>query len=258
MMRFRVISPNANLEGIEQITDEESTYIKAIGIELDGEQIFINLNPNPEEGAAILKRNPDSLTLKKILAKYGFVSPAVIVIEDYVEFFMTRRSEEYSELRIQEGLWAEKAFDLLLQSMGMYVNYPEPIRDWRLLQPLDFYVPLLGKLDAKSVTAWEQWDGSVKFRVNVRKPQLAHSAFDYVVALQHLGGPYLMLIGAMTFSQVKSYEGTEYDIPHGRPAFWSIPVDDFANAIKPKKLLDALLRVKYQIDSMPKIELKEG
>jgi hypothetical protein len=79
MYRVASLHP-ADLEGVEHLgADEAATIRKVIKVEVSGNQIFVDLNPTPREGEAILRRHPDSPVLKAILNKYGFVSPSVII-----------------------------------------------------------------------------------------------------------------------------------------------------------------------------------
>jgi hypothetical protein len=166
---FRTLSSKPdNLLGVELATPEELTEIKPLlqklDIPFDENQIFYNLNPNPEESKVLEDKYPE---FEGEIKAYGFLSPAVMVIEAYVNFFVMRYEREQPKLQIpsewekklrqeRDGLKAEKAFDLILQNMALPFNYPEPIRDWReghgapFTQASDFYVPALGKLEVKT------------------------------------------------------------------------------------------------------------
>ena len=260
MKRYsRTISANPQgLKGVEQATSIELSEIKPfvrekLRVEFNGDDIFLNLNPNPEECESLIKWYP------KIMQVYGFVSPSVLIIEDYVEFYMLRYEEGHRESDVREGLKVEKAFDLMLQNAGLYVNYPEPVRDWRIgkgaphPQPCDFYIPLLGKLEAKSVT---DYNGSN--RVNVPLDAWLEEKADYLLALSHVGGYYVMLCGAMPLKMVNSYVDGEYHIKHSNSPkftgpFLSIPLVDFP--IQPRRLYEALLATKQRIDKLPKVKL---
>jgi hypothetical protein len=105
-LMYRVASLHpADLEGVEHLgADEAATIRKVIKVEVSGNQIFVDLNPTPREGEAILRRHPNSPVLKAILNKYGFVSPSVIIIEDYIDFFMLRYGASHPEENVREGL----------------------------------------------------------------------------------------------------------------------------------------------------------
>jgi hypothetical protein len=255
-LKFRVASFDpADLEGVEQLKPEEITSIgEVIGVRPSGNQLFIDLNPNPAEGKAILKRHPESKNLNRILNKYGFLSPAVIIIEDYVDFFMIRYETGHSENQVREGLWAEKAFHILLQTMGLYFNYPEPIRDWRLLKPVDFYIPRLGAIEVKSVRKWkDEHNVNINIRDFNKKPEP-----DYIVAIERImGTKYLQLVGMMAYTQFKTYKCEEY-ARQGFSPFWSIPASDFAGSISPRKLYKTLSRIKMEMDSLPKISTSQN
>lgn len=248
------------LEGVESPTSEELSEIKPLvsdklKITFQNQDIYYNLNPKPAESARILKRNPESTDLKQISQKYGFISPAVMIIENYVNFYMARYDEDHDEYGVREGLKAEKAFDLILQNMGLYVNYPEPVRDWRkgngapVPQQCDFYIPLLGKFEIKSVRP--QYKGSN--RVNVPRERWLEEKPDYLVALSHVGGRHVMLCGAMPAWKVSEYINSEYDIKYGDPPFLSIPLKHFP--ISARELYLALMDVKHKIDGLQKMQL---
>jgi hypothetical protein len=263
-----------NLKGLEQTTDEELEEIKAlmtskVNISYDDNQIFYNLNPNSMESKNLEGKYPE---FSDEVQEYGFLSPAVMVIEDYVNFFMTRYEESDPALRVEgkkrqdkiknirTGIKAEKTFDLILQNMALPFNYPEPIRDWRLghgapfAQTSDFYVPSLGKLEVKSVTTWcDKSTGKfIGYRINVPKPEWANAQPNYLVVLWHIGGRFVMLCGAMPAAKVASYEGTPFDRP-GYPSFLSIPLEQLT--ISAKSLYKALLAAKSKVDTLDKIKI---
>ena len=248
MLRVKSLQPEGLGDTVDILTAEEAQLIK---VEFSQQnQIFLDINPNPEEGQAILRRHTADSSIARIFKRYGFVSPALMIIEDYVDFFMARYEQGHSEDDVRIGLWSEKAFHLLLQNAGLYVHYPEPVRDWRLIQPIDFYIPLLGKVEVKSVTNFRGED-----RVNVTKPSKGREP-DYVAALKRIQDTqFLQLVGMMPFESIKGYKGTEYDIPSGKRPFWSIPATDLTQSITPRKLYATLLTIKQQIDDIPKISL---
>ena len=240
-------------KGVEQPTSLELREVKSrvhekLRMEYNGDDIFLNLNPYPDECESLVKWYP------KIMQEYGFISPAVLIIEDYVEFYMLRYEKGHSEVKVREGLKVEKAFDLMLQNSRLYVNYPEPVRDWRkgqgapYPQPCDFYIPLFGKLEIKSVTNFR---GSN--HVNVPSGEWCDENADYLIALSHIGGCYVMLCGAMPADKVNSYVNGIYHIKHSKSPeftgpFLSIPLEDFP--ISPRKLLKALELTKQRIDEL--------
>lgn len=248
--KYRVMSVEpGKLEGLEALTEEEAREIRQYtGVELTRNGVFINLNPVPTEGEAILKRHPNSTKFQGILAKYGFISPAIIEIEAYVDYMMIRYGEEHSELDVQQGMWAEKAFDLLLQNVGIPICYREPIRDWRSIQAVDFYVPLLGLVEAKSWTDYHEG------KINVPYERFVREHPDYVVGIRKLVGPYVTVVGAMSYEKVAAYSDTKY-YKTGSPDFLTIPAEDFANAIKPRKLYETLVQIKKTIEDIGKIKL---
>lgn len=258
-----------NLKGLERTTDEELEEIKAtlqrLKVPYDDNQIFYNLNPNPEESKILENKYAE---MKSEVQEYGFLSPAVLVIEDYVNFFMTRYEESDPALKadgkkrqdkiknIRTGIKAEKTFDLILQNMALPFNYPEPIRDWRLnqgapfAQTSDFYVPCLGKLEVKSVTTWcDKSTGKfMDYRVNVPKPEWANAQPDYLVVLWHIGGRFVMLCGAMAAQEVQSYFGGKFDVAGGNPPFLSIPLEKLT--ISADRLYEGLLIARDKIDRL--------
>jgi len=263
---MRIISPKPNgLKGIELATDDElkeiKPYLAKLNIPYDGNQIFYNLNPKPEESKVLEDKFPE---FKAEVQEYGFLSPAVMIIEAYVNFFMTRYEREDPKLRDdaewqkklkqqRDGLKAEKAFDLILQGMALPFNYLEPITDWRkghgapFPQTSDFYVPALGKLEVKSVTRW-----SGENRVNVNKAEWFDAAPNYLVALTHIGGKFVMLCGAMRFSEVNSYAGGPFDIATSKP-FLSIPLEDLT--ITAMRLYQVLFDVEIRLDKLDKVQI---
>lgn len=263
MKRYRSISANPEgLRGVELATDDELREIEPLirgnlHVEFDKNYIYLNLNPNPSEGERLLEGHPE---FQSIHDEYGFISPTVLVIEDYVKFYMLRYKKGHSERDVREGLKVEKAFDIILQNAGLYVNYPEPIRDWRegqgapYPQPCDFYIPLFGKLEIKSVT-----DFRGSNRVNVPSGEWCDENADYLVALSHIGGCYVMLCGAMPSDKVNSYVNGNYHIKHSKSPeftgpFLSIPLDDFP--IKGRTLYETLLTTRKQIDELPQVKIE--
>ncbi len=274
--RFRSISRiSGNFKGLECTTDEELEEIKAtlqrLKVPYHDDQFFYNLNSNPVESKVLEGKYPE---FKGEVQEYGFLSPAVMIIEAYVNFFMARYEKMFPRLKVDENAWqtklkyvrdglkAEKTFDLMLQNMALPVNYPEPIRDWRegsiapFAQTSDFYVPCLGKLEVKSVTSFhdKHFGNFIDYRVNVPKQALAKSEPDYLVVLWHIGGRFVMLCGAMNAADVLSYEGTQYDISCSKP-FLSIPLEHFNTAISASALYKALLEARNRINALEKIQI---
>jgi hypothetical protein len=96
-----------------------------------------------------------------------------------------------------------------------------------------------------------RWSGCN--RVNVNKAAWIGAHPDYLVALTHIGGKYVMLCGAMPFSKVNSYVGGQYDVTTTKP-FLSIPLEHLP--IKAKTLYTALLEAKGRVDALNKIAIE--
>jgi hypothetical protein len=254
--RSRILTNNPNpVIGSERIRSEELAEIKlklqTLGLTCDENGYYLDINPKPDESKALEAKFASEY--REIINKFGFLSPAAMVIGDYVRFYMMRYKSDDPVKRKQceDGLIAEKSFDLFMQDMGLYVNYPEPIRDWRPDHPWDFSIPLLGKIETKSTTHF-----SDNYRINVPRKRFLEEKPDYLVGLQHIGGRYIILIGAMRSETVKSYDAAyngEYYIESGNPPFWSIPVKHLN--IPSWKLMQSLDDIKRTIDKMPKREL---
>jgi hypothetical protein len=236
----------AELAGSKPLSIEDLEEIKLLKVQSSHEDVYVDLNPNPAEGQRLLQQFGQA-KLKEIIDEYGFVSPAVMIIENYVNFYMIRYGDDHSRRQVSEGLRAEKAFDLMLQDISVYKDYAEPIRDWRGDKPCDFIVPLLGKLEVKSVTVYK---GENRFNVNI--DNWIDESPDYAVVLLHLGGKWIKLVGAMPAKKVESYTGTKYHKQTDRP-FWSIPCEHLT--IQPKTLYKALTEVKHRIDNMEHLTL---
>jgi hypothetical protein len=272
-LKFKTISekPSGRI-GIESATEEEIFEIKkhlALKgfVQYDENLIAYNLNPYKYENK-IFERNHRA-QYEDVFQEYGFLSPAVILIEDYVKFYITRYEQLDPKLtvgsekranklkNIRRGLIAEKVFDAILQNIALPFNYPEPIRDWRtrdtapFTQPCDCYVPCIGKIEVKSVTDYD------KGRVNIPKPEFEKAKPDYIAALWHIGGKFVMLCGAMPYERVSNYIDSDYDQP-GDPDFLSIPLDDFMNSISAGRFYDALIEAKGRIDRLKPIILRSG
>jgi hypothetical protein len=110
---------------------------------------------------------------------------------------MVRYGASHPEENVREGSWAEKAFHILLQTIHLPVNYPEPTRDWRRLQPVDFYVPCVGAIDVKSVNL--QWSSvNIPTHDFYKKP-------DYFIALRRIPSTkYVLIVGMMLAADVKT------------------------------------------------------
>ena len=189
-------------------SDEEALLEEGLHREIRDNEIFIDLNPESQDSEDILKRHPKSELLKKIQREYGFVSPPLIIIEAYVEFFMVRYlrlEEHHNESEVRAGLWAEKAFDILLQHMRVYHNYPEPTRDWRRLQPVDFYIPCIGSIEAKSVTLFPNWKtDTTDHNINIPIRDFNKNP-DYFLALEQIPTTeYILMVGMMKTTDLKT------------------------------------------------------
>jgi hypothetical protein len=252
----------------DQLSIEEiETIERVLESKLRGDELFIDLNYPSWEDEKLVKRHSD---FQRIKDKHGYLSPSLIVIENYIDFFMVRYPPGHDENYVRRGLFAEKAFDILLQGMGMYVNYPEPIRDWRkkpdvnFYQPIDFYVPILGSIEVKSA---RNWKSECNVNIPIRELNLK---FNYIVALKPVnknttqveGTRYIEILGAMRFEKVRNYKTREhgrYYRPHGpKGPFLSIPANHFymeSDSITPDKLYKTLQRIKDDIDKLPKISL---
>src|SRR5665648_67577 len=102
--KFRSISRlMENLKGLECTTDEELEEIKPIlqklKVPYDDNQIFYNLNPNSAESKVLESTYPE---FKGEVQEYGFLSPAVMISEAYVNFFMMRYVQMFPRLRVDE------------------------------------------------------------------------------------------------------------------------------------------------------------
>jgi hypothetical protein len=192
------------------------------------QDVFIHFKPKSED----VKFKPD-------------LKPAKVIIENYVEFFMARYPPQHDRDRVERGLYVEKAFDLLLQDIGVAKDYAEPIRDWRQLKPCEFYVPMLGKLEIKSTITYK---GILKFCVNIYNWE--RESPDYAVVLQILDSKrdWIKLLGAMPAEKVESYKVIETQEP-----FWAIPCKDLT--IKPLKLCQELVKVKKKLAHLPRLKL---
>jgi hypothetical protein len=272
--------------GIEHTTEYELDAIKKHltskkkNIQYDKNQVFYNLKykSDSEKPEDALKPKYDNEKLERdygtqyedVINEYGFLSPAVMVIEDYVKFFMVRYNGTESLEEIRQGLKAEKAFDLILQNIPLPFNYPEPIRDWRrghgapFSQPCDFYIPCIGKVEVKSVTEYcnKRTGKFIDYRVNINIEQFKKNDADYVVVLWHIGGEFIMLCGAMPHDKIRGYINSEYHIDTNDP-FWSIPLEHFMNSISGRRFCDEGLNVvKQKIaklnNSLEPIKLRSG
>jgi tRNA(Ser,Leu) C12 N-acetylase TAN1 len=261
--------------GIEPATENDFSEIKKY-LTLKGfvqyaeNAIVYNLN-SPKNENKILERN-HRVQHGDIIQEYGFLSPTIIIIEDYVKFYINRYEQTDPTLsvgsekrekklkNIRAGLIAEKVFDAILKNIGLQFNYPEPIRDWRTTdtapfsQPCDCYIPCLGKVEVKSVTNFD------KGRVNIPKPELQNAMPDYVVALWRICGEYVMLCGAMPYERVTNYIDSEYDRPgvNGASDYLSIPLEDFMNSISAGRFYNALIEAKRRTDGLEPIILRSG
>jgi hypothetical protein len=266
LFRTLIASGNATREelegtGLELTTEVDEKCIKPLlskklRMELRADDAFFDLNPFPQEGLELKKQGKlEDARYKRIFEQYGFISPTVMLIEDYVDFFMIRYEEDHSEDNVREGLKAEKAFDLILQDLRFYVHYPEPVVDWRLQQKSDFYLPQLGKIEVKSVT-----DFYGNNRVNVPCKRWFENPSNYVVALSHIGDEWIRLCGAMPAETVNSYiDKYPYHIKHSespkfKGPFLSIPLEDFK--ITGKSLFKLLIEIKSNMDGLPTLMLK--
>lgn len=246
--------------GLELTTSVDEKYIKPLlskklRMEFRADDAFFDLNPFPEEGLKLQQQGKlEDARYKRIFDEYGFISPTVMLVEDYVNFFMVRYEEDHSEYNVREGLKVEKAFDLILQDLRFYAHYPEPVVDWRLQQKSDFYLPQLGKIEVKSVT---DYNGSN--RVNVPYKRWTENPSNYIVALAHIGDEWIRLCGAMPAEKVQTYIDTIYHIKKSESKkftgpFLSIPLEDFK--VTAKTLLTALMEIKSKIDGLPKMTLQ--
>ncbi|MCL2642075.1 MAG: hypothetical protein FWD52_00950 [Candidatus Bathyarchaeota archaeon] len=267
------------LRGLELATPADITEVKKHlaskkkSVQYDANQIFFTLNPDKTESKTLEHNYPQHTN---ILEKYGFISPQVMAIELSVEIFMTRYERDDAELKtlgskkriaklkqVRDGLIAEKTFDLILQNMALPHNYPEPLRDWRttktapFVQARDFDIPNFGTVEVKSVTEYcdKRTGEFIGYRVNVNKAQFKNNKPDYVVALWHIGGEYVMLCGAMSYEEVGKYIGRRgYDIPTDDP-FLSAPLEDFMNSISGRQFYEALSVVQQEIDKLAPIKI---
>lgn len=229
MLRYSVKS-HIRGEGLTPYSPQELDYLKSLKVEVKGEDIFINLKPRPED--------------------YGHqenLRPAIDIIKEYVKFYMARYSPRHPQEQVEYGLWCEKAFDLLLQSLGVPKDYAEPIRDWRGFKPCEFNIPFIGKVDVKSA----KWCNRILgFRVRVYNWKRENP--DYVVVLYPVDWKrervWIKLMGAMERNKVESYPEIKTDQP-----FWEIPCADLT--IKPVALYNALMQVKDKLDKARRINL---
>ena len=219
---------NMSLENCEPLLPEDKKRFKLLNVKVDSNGIYIDLKP----------------TFTDILHKPD-LKPAKAIIEDDVEFFMVRSPTGHSRSNVERGLYVEKAFDLMLGDIGVPRDYADAIRDWRMLRPCEFYVPMLGQLEVKSV-ARKRYNGKRMFYVNIGNWNREQP--DYAVVLDILDPKreLVQLMGAMDAAKVESYKPINGE-------FWGIPIAELN--VSAVKLYQALVEIKHRLERLQHLTL---